>query len=78
MLDEPTSALDPRSERLVQESLTALKGELTVFLIAHRMSTLDICDRVMVLLNGELDAFEPFSSLRARSAYYRNAIGTTG
>jgi ABC-type multidrug transport system fused ATPase/permease subunit len=76
LLDEPTSALDPTSERLVQESLAALKGELTVFLIAHRMSTLAICDRVMVVVNGRLDAFEPYTSLPARSAYYRDAIGT--
>jgi ATP-binding cassette, subfamily B, bacterial len=59
----------------VQESLAGLKGNLTVFLIAHRMSTLAICDRVMVVVNGRLDAFEPYNSLPARSAYYRNAIG---
>ena len=59
----------PRSdglERLVQESLTQLKGELTLFVIAHRMSTLDICDRVMVFVQGRLDAFEPFTSLRGK------------
>jgi ABC-type multidrug transport system fused ATPase/permease subunit len=78
LLDEPTSALDPTSERLVQESLTALKGDLTLFLIAHRMSTLDICDRVMVIVDGRLDAFEPFDSLRVTSAYYRVATGTPG
>jgi ABC-type multidrug transport system fused ATPase/permease subunit len=78
LLDEPTSALDPTSERLVQESLTALKGRLTLFLIAHRMSTLDITDRVMVIVDGRLDAFEPFDSLRVRSAYYRASTGVTG
>ena len=77
LLDEPTSALDPTSERRVQESLTALKGNLTLFIIAHRMSTLDICDRVMVIVDGRLDAFEPFDSLRVRSAYYRAATGVT-
>jgi ATP-binding cassette, subfamily B, bacterial len=78
LLDEPTSALDPTSERLVQESLTALKGHLTLFVIAHRMSTLDICDRVMVIVDGRLDAFEPFDSLGARNAYYRQALGAPG
>lgn len=78
LLDEPTSALDPTSERLVQESLTALKGSLTLFVIAHRMSTVDICDRVMVIVDGRLDAFEPFSSLRVSSAYYRGATGAMG
>ncbi len=78
LLDEPTSALDPTSERLVQESLTALKGNLTLFVIAHRMSTLDICDRVMVIVDGRLDAFEPFDLLPGMSAYYRAAIGARG
>lgn len=79
LLDEPTSALDPTSERLVQESLIALKrSSLTLFVIAHRMSTLDICDRVMVIIDGQLDAFEPFASLRVQSAYYRAATGVTG
>ncbi len=49
VLDEPTSALDPHSETLIQESLTALRSNLTMFIIAHRMSTLDICDRVMII-----------------------------
>jgi len=78
LLDEPTSALDPTSERLVQESLVALKGNVTLFVIAHRMSTLDICDRVMVIVDGRLDAFEPFSSLSVSSAYYRGATGAAG
>ena len=76
VLDEPTSALDPTSERLIQASLTALRGNLTLFVIAHRLSTLDICDRVMVIVGGRLDAVESFDDLRKRNAYYRNA--TTG
>ncbi len=64
VLDEPTSALDPRSEALIQESLVSLKHRLTLFIVAHRMSTLTICDRVMVVLDGKLDAFETLEELR--------------
>ncbi len=60
VLDEPTSALDPHSERLIQESLEGLRAHMTLFIIAHRMSTLDICDRVMVILDGRLDAFDAY------------------
>jgi len=74
VLDEPTSALDPRSEALIQESLTALKHRLTLFIIAHRMSTLDICDRVMVVVDGRIEAFTSESSLSGESAYYRMAM----
>ncbi len=76
VLDEPTSALDPTSERLIQASLTALRGNLTLFVIAHRLSTLDICDRVMVIVDGRLDAVESIDDLQRRNAYYRSA--TTG
>jgi ABC-type multidrug transport system fused ATPase/permease subunit len=76
VLDEPTSALDPTSERLIQASLTSLKGSLTLFVIAHRMSTLDICDRVMVIVDGRLDAVERFDDLQSRNAYYRSAINS--
>jgi ABC-type multidrug transport system fused ATPase/permease subunit len=73
VLDEPTSALDPRSEALIQESLTALKHELTLFIVAHRMSTLDMCDRVMVILDGRLVAFDTQATLESENAYYRSA-----
>lgn len=73
VLDEPTSALDPHSEALIQESLTGLKSELTLFIIAHRMSTLDICDRVMVIVDGRLEAFDTIALLQSKNSYYRSA-----
>lgn len=73
VLDEPTSALDPRSEALIQDSLVGLKHKLTLFIIAHRMSTLDICDRVMVVLDGHLDAFDTIPLLARSNPYYRSA-----
>ena len=77
ILDEPTSSLDPRSEALIQESLTALKHTVTLFIIAHRMSTLDICDRVMVILDGRLDAFDTIAQLERTNLYYRSASTVT-
>src|SRR6201994_1982702 len=71
VLDEPTSALDPRSEQLIGESLMALKSELTLFIIAHRMSTLETCDRVMVI--GRLVAFDTKALLQSENEYYRRA-----
>jgi ATP-binding cassette, subfamily B, bacterial len=82
VLDEPTSALDPHSETLIQESLTALKSGLTLFTIAHRMSTLDMCDRVMVIQDGHLAAFDTKAVLQVENPYYRSAsmiaAGTAG
>jgi ABC-type multidrug transport system fused ATPase/permease subunit len=74
VLDEPTSALDPRSESLLQESLVGLRGSVTLFIIAHRMSTLSICGRVMVVVDGRVEAFDEGAPLLAKSSYYRSAI----
>jgi ABC-type multidrug transport system fused ATPase/permease subunit len=73
VLDEPTSALDPQSEALIGDSLHAIKSELTLFIIAHRMSTLDICDRVMVVVDGRLVGFDTKLQLQASNSYYRHA-----
>jgi ATP-binding cassette subfamily B protein len=77
VLDEPTSALDPKSEALIQESLTSLKQKLTLFIVAHRMSTLNICDRVMVIIDGGLTAFDTIAALQQDNAYYRSAAKIT-
>jgi ABC-type multidrug transport system fused ATPase/permease subunit len=73
VLDEPTSALDPHSERLIQDSLSSLRHEMTLFIIAHRLSTLDICDRVMVIVDGRLAAFDTTELLQKHNSYYRSA-----
>lgn len=74
ILDEPTSALDPRSESIVQESLSALHGEVTIFVIAHRMSTLSACNRIMVIGNGKLEAFSSAEELLESNEFYRRSI----
>jgi ABC-type multidrug transport system fused ATPase/permease subunit len=74
ILDEPTSALDSASERLIQESLSSLKESMTLFIVAHRMSTLDVCDRIMVIANGRLEALDTPENLRIDNSYFRSAL----
>lgn len=74
VLDEPTSALDMRSESLVHETLEELKSSLTLFIIAHRLSTLNTCDRIMVLRDGRLQAFGPRAEVERDDEFYRQAI----
>lgn len=78
ILDEPTSALDVRSESLVRESLLALRGSATVVIVAHRMSTLDICDRIMVVEDGRLTGLGTPDQLLATNDFYRNALSMSG
>jgi subfamily B ATP-binding cassette protein MsbA len=54
LLDEATSALDAESELMVQEALARLMHGRTTFIIAHRLSTVYRCDRIMVLERGRL------------------------
>jgi subfamily B ATP-binding cassette protein MsbA len=54
LLDEATSALDTESERHVQAALQALTHERTTLVIAHRLSTVQHADRILVIHEGEL------------------------
>jgi ABC-type multidrug transport system fused ATPase/permease subunit len=80
VLDEPTSALDPQSEALISASLRAIRNELTLFIVAHRMSTLEMCDRVMVIVDGRLAGFDTKTVLQRDNPYYRHAsqLATAG
>ena len=54
ILDEATSSLDIPSERMVQEGLVSLLGHRTALIIAHRLTTVMIADRVLVVHGGEV------------------------
>jgi len=54
IFDEATSALDTESEQLIQQSINSLKGERTVMIIAHRLSTVRNCDYIYVLKEGRI------------------------
>jgi ABC-type multidrug transport system fused ATPase/permease subunit len=73
VLDEPTSALDPVSEVAIQATLEELHGTTTVVVVAHRLSTLSSCDRLLVLSGGRVEAFDTPDRLREVSAYYLSA-----
>ena len=54
VLDEATSALDNKSERVVQQAIDNLMRDKTVFVIAHRLSTVRNADRIAVISEGRL------------------------
>ena len=54
ILDEATSSLDVPSERLVQRALQTILADRTAVIIAHRLSTVEIADRVLVLEHGQI------------------------
>lgn len=78
ILDEPTSALDIRTERALRLTLLELRNTMTIVIIAHRLSTLDICDRIMVIQAGECLAFDTPAHLAATNDFYRDALVASG
>lgn len=52
VLDEATSALDTETENAVMESIEALQGYKTLIIVAHRLSTLEHCDKIYEIVNG--------------------------
>jgi subfamily B ATP-binding cassette protein MsbA len=71
ILDEATSALDSESEALVQSALQNLIAGRTVFVIAHRLSTVRRADRIVVLENGRITDIGTHEDLLSRLGTYR-------
>jgi len=78
VLDEPTSSLDVHSESAIRATLLELGKQAIVFVIAHRLSTLDICGRIMVIQDGQLRGFDEPARLEASSTFYREALELSG
>ena len=70
ILDEATSSLDVPSERAVQRALRTVLADRTALIIAHRLSTVEIADRVLVLHDGRIVEDGPPSELLRRGGHY--------
>jgi len=70
ILDEATSSLDIPSERAVQRALQTLLADRTAVIIAHRLSTVEIADRILVLEHGRIIEDGSPSDLLATGGHY--------
>ncbi len=72
ILDEATSALDNETERRISDALRTLHGQLTMVVIAHRLSTVRSCDRILYLDDGRISGLDTFDELdRSNTGFAR-------
>jgi ATP-binding cassette subfamily B protein len=71
VLDEATSALDNETERSVMQAIEGLQRNLTILLIAHRLSTVRHCDTIAELEHGRIVAQAPYEELLQCSQSFR-------
>ena len=70
ILDEATSALDTESERYIQEALTSIMHKCTTVVVAHRLSTIEKADKILVLEQGKIVEFGTHNELIRNNSRY--------
>jgi len=75
ILDEATSALDNLTEQAVMEAVHNLGHEITIILIAHRLSTVKACDTIFLLEKGELKAQGAYAELNESNQTFQEMTG---
>ncbi len=71
MFDEPTSALDNQSEALIQQAVENLKGDKTILVIAHRLTTIKNADEIIVFNEGKIVEKGTHSKLMEKGGFYK-------
>lgn len=71
ILDEATASIDSATEELLQQALHALRGKVSMVVIAHRLSTLREVDEIVVLARGHIEERGSHAQLIARGGLYR-------
>jgi ABC-type multidrug transport system fused ATPase/permease subunit len=74
ILDEATSALDTATEQAVMRSIGRLGGEKTIIMIAHRLATVQACDKLLVLENGRVRAEGSYGHLVEHDRLFRSMV----
>lgn len=71
VFDEATSALDNTTERELISEISQMSGERTIIMIAHRLTTIENCDQIVILDNGEIAAKGTYAELLQNSQVFK-------
>lgn len=74
ILDEATSALDSETEKAIQQNIDQLKGEYTILIVAHRISTIKNADKIVVMKNRGISQIGNFNELTINSPYFKKLV----
>lgn len=76
VFDEATSALDRFTEKVVTDALHTLHGRMTMIVVAHRLSALQHCDRVIFIQRGRIEAIGSLERLLRENDAFRGTVST--
>ncbi len=74
ILDEATSALDNETERRITNTIDALHGELTMIVVAHRLSTVRRCDQLIFMAEGKIESIGTFEEVRDTNETFAHLV----
>ena len=74
IMDEATSALDSETELLIKNSIDKIKGNCTIVVVAHRLSTIKNADKIVLLNKGKIDAVGSFNELMEQSETFKRMV----
>ncbi len=74
VLDEATSALDNQTERRITDTIDSLHGELTMIVVAHRLSTVRRCDQLIFMADGQIESTGTFAEVRDTNAEFARLV----
>jgi ABC-type multidrug transport system fused ATPase/permease subunit len=74
VLDEATSALDNETERRIADTIAGLRGQVTMVVVAHRLSTVRDCDAVVFMKDGEVAGIGSFDDLQVSNADFAHLV----
>jgi ABC-type multidrug transport system fused ATPase/permease subunit len=74
IMDEATSALDSETEKAIQDNIDALKGQYTILIVAHRLSTIKNADRIVLMNKGQVEQAGTYQQLTESTPMFKRMV----